>query len=216
MACAARATVKHSIMRGRKVGYSSAWVWKEAMPIMFKPFIEEYQQRMYPILTELGFTKPTFYHSVLAAEIIYPHQGFALIIGYDVRDKYIECDFFRAERELLERLGWDEYGKTLQDGTRLPLEQVLSGLGLLALLPYKERVRKKLYASLSPDPEVGDLYRNLDEAFQRFHKALRGLPPPDYYPFELIKAQASLHQRIFQKYGSLIVGYVKHRFGVSS
>jgi hypothetical protein len=182
----------------------------------FKPFIEEYQQRMHPILTELGFTKPTFYHSVLAAEIIYPHQGFALIIGYDVRDKYIECDFFRAERELLERLGWDEYWETLQDRTRLPLEQVLSGLGLLALLPYKERVRKKLYASLSPDPEVGDLYRNLDKAVQRFHKALRGLPPPDYCSVELIKAQASLHQRIFQKYGSLIVGYVKHRFGVSS
>ena len=79
-----------------------------------------------------------------------------------------------------------------------------------------ERVRKKLYASLSPDPEVGDLYRNLDEAFQRFHKALRGLPPPDYCSVELIKAQASLHQIFFQKYGSLIVGYVKHRFGVSS
>lgn len=181
----------------------------------FKPFIEEYQQRMYPILTELGFTEPIFYYLVLTAEIIYPHQDFALIIGYDARDKYVECDFFRAERELLERLGWDEYRKTLQDGTRLPLEQVLSGLGLLALPPYKERVRKKLYASLSPDPEVGDLYRNLDKAFQRFDKALRGLPPPDYCPSELIKAQASLHQLFFQKYGSLIVGYVKHRFGVS-
>ena len=182
----------------------------------FKPFIEEYQQRMHPILTELGFTEPIFYHSAISAQIVYTHQGFALIFGYDVRDEYIECDFFKAEREVLEQLGWDEYWETLQDRTRLPLGEVLSGLGLLSLLPYKERVRKKLYASLSPDPEVVDLYRNLDKAFQRFHKALRGLPPPDYYPFELIKAQASLHQRIFQKYGSLIVDYVKHRFGLSS
>lgn len=179
----------------------------------FRGFFEEYQHRMHFLQQELGFGEPTIYKSVLVAGLVYPQHGLALIFTYEAREEDVSVKFARLSPEELNRLNWEEHFIPLK-APKVYLEEILKELGILKLPPYDQRIRKKLYPQISPDANIGELYRSLDRAQRRFTKALYGKPPSDYHPMEKIQAQANLHAYLLHKYGDSVIRQVRYRFGL--